>query len=212
MLESLCQAGLISLSEYSEVGTISCQGSQLIYDPGRVSWTGDIEKNLTLVKEIESCGLTGSLPEHWYSDVEAVWLKLALAECREFYDYCANDRGLRAQGDQAVSTMLANIVRDFSVAQCYGIIWQGAKSASDFLVRGKPNRAYAANYMVGACQRWADRARAEGWQVHPFKRNFDLPRSMISYVLFDVILKIGERGFTDPIWLLTPEDGSDNAW
>jgi len=31
------------------------------------------------------------------------------------------------------------------------------------------------------------------------KRNFDLPRSMISYVLFDVILKIGEYGLTEPI-------------
>jgi len=53
--------------------------------------------------------------------------------------------------------------------------------------------------MVGASQRWADRARAEGWEVIAFKRNFDLPRSMISYVLFDVLLRIGERGFTEVI-------------
>lgn len=212
LLFSLMQSGLIGLSEYSEANTISYKDSQLICDLRRVNWTGNIEKNLRLAEEIESCGLTGKWPEHWYAEVEAVWLKLALAECREFYDYCASDRGLQAQGDQAVSTMLANILRDFSVAQCYRIIWQGAKEASDFLVRKKTSRAHASNFMVGACQRWADRARAESWQVYPFRRNFELPRSMISYVLFDVILKIGERGFTDPILLSTMEDGSDNAW
>lgn len=38
-----------------------------------------------------------------------------------------------------------------------------------------------------------------GWAVPPFRRNFDLPRSMVSYVMFDVLLKIGERGFSEPI-------------
>ncbi len=40
------------------------------------------------------------------------------------------------------------------------------------------------------------RAKAENWEVKPFKRNFDLPRSSISHVFFDVFLKIGEAGFT----------------
>jgi hypothetical protein len=66
--------------------------------------------------------------------------------------------------------------------------------------------------MVGACQRWADTARAEGYEVKPFKRNFDLPRSMMSYVLFDVILKIGERGFTEPIGLATLAGESEKLW
>jgi hypothetical protein len=75
----------------------------------------------------------------------------------------------------------------------------GARDASDFIIRTKTNRAHAANYMIGACQRWADRARAEGWLIEVFKRNYKLPRSMISYVLFDVILKIGERGFNNVV-------------
>lgn len=207
LLGLLLEGGLICISEHSAVGTITYENSQLYCDLGRVYWTGDIEKNLKLAEDIELRALTGSWPEHWCPEVEAIWLNLALAECREFYNYCADSRGLRAQGDQAVTTMLANILRDFSVSQCYHIIWQGAKQASDFLVRKKTSSAHASNFMVGACQRWADRARAEGWQVSPFKRNFDLPRSMISYVLFDVILKIGERGFNDPIGIPTLEGG-----
>lgn len=70
--------------------------------------------------------------------------------------------------------------------------WQ----ASDFLVRKRCTTRHAANYMIGECQRWADRAKAENWEVKPFKWNFDLPRSSISHVFFDVFLKIGEAGFT----------------
>lgn len=125
--------------------------------------------------------------------------KIALAECRQFYNHCADERGLEIKGDLAVNTMLANILRDYSVAQCYRIIWNGARSTADFMVREKPARSHAANYMIGACQRWADHARTAGWVVFPFKRNFNLPRSMISYVLFDVILRIGECGFTEII-------------
>ena len=47
------------------------------------------------------------------------------------------------------------------------------------------------NYMIGACQRWADKARAENWDVAGYKRNFNLPRSLISYVLFDVYVDAG---------------------
>jgi len=195
----LRQAGLIAVSEQSEVGTIEMDNEQIIYDAQNVLWIVPADKTHELIEQIELAGLTGIWPEHWHDEAEPLWQKLALSESRQFYDYCARKRGLRAQGDGAVNAMLTNLLRDFSVGQAYRIIWHGARAASDFLIMKRPNKAHAANYMVGACQRWADRARSEGWEVIAFNRNFDLPRSMISYVLFDVILKIGERGFTKVI-------------
>jgi hypothetical protein len=53
--------------------------------------------------------------------------------------------------------------------------------------------------MVGACQRWVDRARAENWTVKAFNRNLELPRSMVSYVLYDIFLKTTEDGFYIPL-------------
>lgn len=196
LLDLLRQAGLIAVSEQSEEWIIEFDGEQIIYDAQNVRWTVP-EDTQELIENIELAGLTGLWPEHWYDEAEPLWHKLSLSECRQFYDYSAKLRGLQAQGDSAVNTMLTNILRDCSVSQAYNVIWNGARAASDFLITKRPTRAHAANYMVGACQRWADRARAQGWQVVAFKRNFVLPRSMVSYVLFDVMLKIGERGFTD---------------
>jgi hypothetical protein len=199
LLDLLRQAGLIAVSEQSVDGTIEFDGEKIIYDAQDVRWIVPANGTQELVNEIELAGLTGLWPDRWYDEAKLLWQKLALSECRQFYDYCAKMRGLHARSDGAVNTMLANLLRDFSVGQAYRVIWNGARAASDFLITKKPNRAHAANYMVGASQRWADRARAEGWQVLAFKRNFDLPRCMISYVLFDVIYKIGERGFTEVI-------------
>jgi hypothetical protein len=211
LLTSLREAGLIGISVESKADSISYRQSQLNFDLGGVCWIGDIDKNTQLAKDIASCGLTGNWPEHWYAEVEANWLQLALAECREFYDYCANERDLRGRGDKAVTEVLENILRDFSAGQCCRIISQGAKNAADYLARTKTSRVHAGNYMSGACQRWADTARARQYQVKAFTRNSKLPRSMISHVLFDVILKIGDRGFDEPIRLSALGGGSDNA-
>ena len=200
LLNLLRHKGLITVSEQSAKGTVDFDGELISYDMQNVKWAVPSECAHVLIEEIERAGLSGLWPEHWYNQAQPFWQNLALSECRQFYDYCAKARGLHAQGDLAVNAMLTNLLRDFSVGQVYRSIWNGATSASDFLVRNKVNRAHAANFMVGATQRWADRARAEGWQVIAFKRNFDLPRSMISYVLFDVILKIGDRGFTEVIY------------
>lgn len=200
LFDSLRQAGLITVSEHSEEGTIEFDNEQIIYDTQNARWLVPADNTQELVEKIELAGLTGIWPNHWIEEAEPLWQKLALSESRQFYDYCARMRGLHAQGDEAVNMMLTNLLRDYSVGQAYRIIWHGARAASDFLITKKPNRAHAANYMVGASQRWADRARAEGWHVIAFKRNFDLPRSMISYVLFDVLLRIGERGFTEAIY------------
>ena len=171
------------------------------YDLHAVLWCGDIDKNQSLVEEIEFLALNGNWPSHWHTEAIEVWADIAHAECREFFDYCAERRGLFATGDSGITSMLKNILRDFSVAQCYRVIWNCARSTADFMVRERPNRSHAANYMIGACQRWADQARTENWNVFPFRRNFDLRRTMVSFVLFDVVLKIGECGFTEVIHL-----------
>ncbi|SFH58321.1 hypothetical protein SAMN05216299_12617 [Nitrosospira sp. Nsp14] len=212
LLDLLRKSGLISISEHSPVGSIFHQGSQVTFTAEKVCWTGDIDKNLKLAEDIEDRALTGNWPEHWYAEVEENWLNLALAECKEFYDYCLDERKLHVQGDEAIKDMLRNILRDFSVGQCYNIIWQGARNAADFLVRRKTNHTHAGNFMAGACQRAADTARAEGYAVKNFRRNFELPRSMISYVLCDVIFKIGERGFTERIGLEALARESENLW
>ena len=199
LLATLCQSHFIAVSEYTSEKEVEIDGDRLLYDPQRARWMMSVVDRNNLVESIEVAGLTGEWPAGWQNQIKPLWLKIALAECRQFYDYQAELRGLHVRGDVALNEMLNNLLRDFSVGQVYWAIWRGAQQTADFLVRKGPYKAHAANYMIGACQRNADHARVSGWAVPPFRRNFDLPRSMVSYVMFDVLLKIGERGFSEPI-------------
>ena len=161
----------------------------------QIHWNIPSDVRIELVQQIEQCAQTRLWPNHWWDQLSDMKKSLAFAECQEFYDFCAKQRGLPPSAQRSTTLMLNNLLQDYPVAQCYRIIYAGAKAAADFLVRTSCAAQHAANYMIGSCQRWADRARSEDWVVTPFRRNPELPRSMINYVLYDDFLKCGNDGF-----------------
>lgn len=198
MLDFLRASRLVAISDKSPSGVLWTDGDSVRFDQQKVFWFININPTRKLIKEIEVAGSTGNWPDHWMSTVEIIWRDLGLFECRQFYDYCAAERNLRVQSDSAVNSMLKGMLRDFSIGQVCRFIWYGAKDAADFLVRKKVDRVHASNYMIGACLRSSERSRTSTHEQVPFTRNCYLPRSMVSHVLFDVIFKIGEAGFSEP--------------
>lgn len=197
LLDELEAQGLIGVSERSVVDAFAFEHGEVRgYYPSRVRWLLTVGNPEHLLSEISRLAQNAAeWPNHWERDVKDLWVEIALAECKEYFRHVAEERGLPEAGEKSTETMLKSLLESFSVAQCYRIIWTSAQRSSDFLVRKRCARQHAANYMIGECQRWADRAKAENWEVKPFKRNFNLPRSSISHVFFDVFLKIGEDGF-----------------
>lgn len=170
----------------------------------RLRWRIGADNPVELVSEIELVARQGNWPSHWRADLAPICQQLALAECRQFARYCLRQRSMGEPGETALRNLIDNLLQDYSVAQIYRVLWNGARSAADYMVRKEVHRQHAANFFIGACQRWADRARAEGWEVKPFGRNFELPRTQLSYVLYDVFLRCGDAGFTDPLDTLGP--------
>jgi len=193
-------AGLVAVSRYSPAEAFSVvSGNGVVCNRGRLRWEIAARFPFELISNIEQCAMTGNWPGSWLEQVPEMVSALALAECKEYFEYAAEERGLPSPGEKSSLSMLQNLLEDFSVCQSYRIIDAGAKWAADFYVRKSCTRSHAANYMIGACQRWADRARAEGWVVGAYRRNFNLPRSMLSYVLHDLFLKTAEDGFNLPL-------------
>lgn len=199
-LVHLIKKNLLRPADNSDIDAFTFQdGAINSFELVKVNWVFNCKNSQLLIMEIENCGLDGVWPVMWYIEFNELRYELAIAECLEYYELCLNQRRLPYKNSAAVNKMLMNILRDHSVAQCYRIIWCGATASSDFKLRNQVNSMHTMNYMVGACLRWADKARAEGWPVQPFRRNYNLPRSMLSHVLYDVMLKIGEDGFNEPI-------------
>lgn len=196
LVQKLGQAKLLSVLNSAVPDNFSVfEYEPRIETPFPIFWSISCSARANLIQAIEQCAAQGKWPRHWSDQLPDLAYVLAFAECKEFYDYCAKQRGLPPSAHRSTSVMLNNLLQDHSVAQCYRMIYAGAKAAADFLVRTSCAPQHAANYMIGACQRWLDRARAENWVVTPFNRNHELPRSMISFVLYEDFLKSGDDGF-----------------
>lgn len=204
ILTSLIRAGVIAPDPDSPMEAFDARDDDLPAFPYVTYWRILTLAPTALVRRIERVAETGDWPQAWRDELGDMQLTLALAECREFADYCLSERGLPEAPEVASEALFQNLLRDFSVAQCFRIIWAGAHATSDFLVRKRANRRHAANYFIGACQRWADRARTEAWTIKPGFRNNNYRRSQLSHVLYDVFLGIGENGFVEPLGLQLP--------
>lgn len=204
LIHKLGQAKLLRVLNSAVPDNFSMFGNEVrIETPFPIFWSISSTSRTNLIQGIEQVVAHGKWPSHWFDQLTDLVRALAFAECKEFYDYCAKQRGLPASAQRSTSMMLNNLLQDYSVAQCYRIIYAGAKAAADFLVRTSCAPQHAANYMIGACQRWVDRARAENWVVTPFHRNHELPRSMISYVLYCDFLNVGDDGFNVSVGKIT---------
>ncbi|MDO9215610.1 MAG: hypothetical protein Q7U23_17470 [Methylococcales bacterium] len=194
LLSRLSEARLLKITDQSNPKAIS-----LLNNKVAVSFSAQLSLSDTvlseLIRNIETSITETNWPTPWYEQVS----ELAFAECREFYDFCAGERMFPSVDEKIVTAMLRNLLEDFSTGQCLRIIYSGAQYAADFMVKKTATPSQAASYMVGVCQRWADKARAENWVVTAFRRNFNCPRSMLSYVLYDFVLKTDEEGLQIPI-------------
>jgi hypothetical protein len=198
IINQLTARGLIKVARYPSTNAIviadkSFNGKYL--DP--VYWELNIHDPMGLINDIEQVAQkNSSWPTSWWAQFRDVWYEIAFSECLEFYIYQSEIRNLLIPSRSAVELMLQNLLKVFSVSQCYQIIYSGAQQTADFIILNESNRHQASNYMIGACQRRGERARAEGWVLKGFYRDFNLPQSSISRVYFDQFLRIGERGFT----------------
>lgn len=127
-----------------------------------------------------------------------LWMKIAVEECCEYLVYQLNKAQFDFSPGEKTYKTFEIILETFSVSQVYGIIWRAVADASKLYLERTMSRQHAANSTVGACERYAERARLNGWKLSEYSRIKDLPQSELSSFFFNRVLDIGELGFTMP--------------
>jgi len=127
-----------------------------------------------------------------------LWKKIALAECIEYLQYSLKKVGFEFSPGDKTYTTFGILLNDFSTSQIYGIIWKAVADASKLYLEKGMSKQHAANTVIGACERYAERAKINNWELTKYKRVKDLPQSILSLFLFNRVLGIGEKGFDNP--------------
>lgn len=128
----------------------------------------------------------------------SLWRKIAIGECLEYLDYQLQKVGFEfTPGDKTYKTFDI-LLDDFSVSQIYGIIWKAVADASKLYLERGVSKKHAANSVIGACERYAERAKMNGWTLTEYRRIKELPQSALSSFFFNRVLGIGDMGFKLP--------------
>jgi hypothetical protein len=151
-----------------------------------------------LISALENIFLEMDWPNSWYDQCIPLWKEVALNECLQYLDLCMNKHSFEFSPGEKTQRVIENALSTFSTAQVFNFIWGSARNAAAYYMRERIPKRQAANSVVGAIQRRADRARAEGWDVKPYRRDWDCPQTMFSRMFFDVVLQIGDDGFNKP--------------
>jgi hypothetical protein len=201
ILRQLYHAGILCVHPGSKGQAVKVKSEvpeTFSFYPLQVHWLLSLpesERATDLVAELENMLQKGNWPDAWASQVQELRTRVALEESLQYLQYVLSDHGFDLTVGKKTTQVLQSLLRKFSVAQICNFSWRAAKEAASFYMRKDVSKKHAVNIVSGVIQRMADRAIAEGWETKPFGRNYDLPQCMISQVLYNTVLQIGDDGF-----------------
>ncbi|HSD38661.1 MAG TPA: hypothetical protein VLC92_14195 [Rhodocyclaceae bacterium] len=176
-------------------GFINDTAGSLTWRLEGVHWQLLMRNPSNFVHELELLIASRAWPLDWTEELRKFWHELAIAECIEFAVVIALKRELPIPCDLGLTQLLKNLLVDYSVSQIFELLQAAIEDTADFVARGYITPKRAENFIVGACQRRADRARADGSTIEGLQRDPMLGRTQASYLLHDVFLGHGEDGF-----------------
>lgn len=216
LLRHLYGRGLISVHPESPLEAFKFEeGVPSQFYISHVMWrlTANTESpnlNLAFVQQIEQAFQSRHWRVEWHDEVVPLWNEIARHECMSYLKLALDDHKLPFTPGEKTVQMFNRVINHYSISQVYSFIWRAAKDAAAFYTRERVAKQHAANTVVGAIERAAERASANGWEIRHYGRERRLPESVLNQVFFNRVLQIGDDGFTSvPSWGATQEVEED---
>ncbi|HZJ93508.1 MAG TPA: hypothetical protein VFD09_10565 [Thiopseudomonas sp.] len=131
--------------------------------------------------------------------------EIQLQECLAFLKVKLEEHQFDFSPGEKTQHTLRQCLKKFSVAQTYNFLWRAARDAAAYYMRSYVSKRQAANTVVRSISRSLEQALANDWNVTAFSRNYDLPQSSLSHIVFNVLLGTDDGGFKQPLHELLQE-------
>ena len=138
-------------------------------------------------------------PPHWGAQIRELSRKIAVDECIEYLIVSLNDHKLAYTPGAKTTAVLHHLLEDFSIGQVHNMTWRAARDSAAYSVRAGVARGQAANSALGRMQRFGEDALANRWEMKAFRPDRRCPQSMVSQILFQKTLRIGDAYLTTRI-------------
>jgi hypothetical protein len=145
-------------------------------------------------------GINKSCEDNHMQELMDLCRDLALSECLEYLHFVLEEHGLPCKPGEKTRLILSRCLEKLSVAQVYSFIWRAGKDAAAFQMRKRVPKTHAANIAPGAIERSFERAMANGWEVRCYRRDFRIPQTVLSRLMYNVMLGVEDGGFNEPYY------------
>lgn len=130
-------------------------------------------------------------------DAECITLdirNLMIDEALEFLERTREEYGLPHQVGDKTKLLLNQLVIERPLGEIFFLIWRSCVDSAAAVQKKTISRAQASNRVIGEVERLHIRAKDNGWQLKSYKRfNFGT-QNWLSYVYFNLVLKLPGEG------------------
>jgi len=126
------------------------------------------------------------------------WIKIAAAECVECLNYYLHEEKFDFCLGEKTHVAFSVLLKDFSVAQIYGLIGRAVSDASKLYAENDRHSNDAVNFVIWTCEQYAEQAIIKHRDLPNYGCRRVRPQSILSSFFFNRVLKIGEAGFDVP--------------
>lgn len=126
--------------------------------------------------------------------------EVQLHECIGFLKTTLEEHQLSFSPGEKTLQAISACLEIYSVAQVYNFIWRAARDAAAYYMRSSISKRQAANSVVRFISRSLEQSLANDWNVKPFSRNYNLPQSSLSRIIFNTLLDTDDGGFKSQLY------------
>lgn len=203
--KDLARKNIITINPDSDLESVILdKNGYLQYYITHVSWLVlfDTDENNNLremTEKLEKKLSSMDWEESWYDQAKQLSSKLALEEGLAYLRYAMTEHHFDFSPGEKSTLVINKVLEMYSVAQLYNLIWRATKDAAAYYMRENIPKNQAANSVIGNIERAYEKAVTNGWEIKPFRRNYSLPSSIVSQVLYNTTLHTDDGGFTTPL-------------
>jgi len=154
------------------------------------------------LKDVDASSLKQQIVED--DDFLMLCKDVCLFECISFLLLQLNSHGFHFVPGEKTTIVLLKCLEDYSVGEVYLFIWKSVLNSSSYYLKENISRKHAANAVIGNIERQYERAIANEWEINGFRRNYHLPQSVLSRVIFNQILGTDDGCFKQKLSDLIP--------
>lgn len=127
-----------------------------------------------------------------------LWKEINLNESIQYFQHHMNKVKFNTEIGEKTRKTFERIVDYFSLSEIFYIIHKSIANGTKLYQSGEYSKTHAINIVKREISNYSERVIANNWSLTGYNRDYNLPESTLSKILFNNIMKIDYLGFRNP--------------